>query len=97
MKEKSSNNHKLKVEKELIVKKEGKQMDFVLPPGTRFDDIYMDGPQVAQELNISKRVVRNIRASGKISFTNPFGKIFYYRQEIAAIMEAAKTAKRSGR
>ena len=69
-------------------------LELLLPPGTRFDDIYMDAPQIAQELHISKRVVRNIRMSGKLSYTNPFGKIFYYRQEIAAIMEAKKKPKR---
>lgn len=68
-------------------------MELLLPPGIKFDDIYMDAPQVAQELHISKRVVRNIRLSGKLSYTNPFGKIFYYRQEIAAIMEANKKAR----
>jgi hypothetical protein len=71
-----------------------KKTQFVLPPGVKFDDIYMDASQVAQELNISKRVVRNIRVSGKISHTNPFGKVFYYRQEIAAILEANKKTKR---
>ncbi len=49
---------------------------------------------MAQELNISKRVLRNLRVSGKMSYTNPFGKVFYYRQEIAAIMEASKKAKK---
>jgi hypothetical protein len=66
----------------------------VLPPGVKFDDIYMDASQVAQELNISKRVVRNIRISGKISYTNPFGKVFYYRQEIAALLELNKKNKK---
>jgi hypothetical protein len=69
-------------------------MKLILPPGLKFDDIYMDAPQVAQELNISKRVLRNVRVNGKISYTNPFGKVFYYRQEIAAIMEASKKAKK---
>jgi len=54
----------------------------------------MDAPQVAQELNISKRVLRNLRVSGKISYTHPFGKVFYYRQEITAIMEASKKTKK---
>jgi hypothetical protein len=71
-----------------------KNTKLVFPPGVKFDDIYMDASQVAQELNISKRVVRNIRVSGKISHTNPFGKVFYYRQEIAAILEANKKPKR---
>jgi len=71
-----------------------KHLKLVFPPGVKFDDIYMDASQVAQELNISKRVVRNIRVSGKLSYTNPFGKIFYYRQEIAATMEANKKIKK---
>lgn len=71
-----------------------KSTGFVLPSGVKFDDIYMDASQVAQELNISKRVVRNIRISGRISHTNPFGKVFYYRQEIAAILEANKKNKK---
>ena len=71
-----------------------KNLKLVFPPGVKFDDIYMDASQVAQELNISKRVVRNIRMSGKISYTNPFGKIFYFRQEIAGILEANKKPKR---
>lgn len=71
-----------------------KHLELLLPPGVRFDDIYMDAQQVTQELHISKRVVRNIRVSGRISYTNPFGKIFYYRQEIAAIMEANKKSKK---
>lgn len=79
----------------LTLKKDAvKYMELVLPLGVKFDDIYMDAPQVAQELNISKRVVRNIRMSGKISYTNPFGKVFYYRQEIAAIMEANKKLRK---
>lgn len=71
-----------------------KFLQLILPAGIKFDDIYMDASQVAQELNISKRVVRNIRLRGAISYTKPFGKIFYYRQEIAAIMEANKKSKK---
>ena len=71
-----------------------KYLQLLLPPGVKFDDVYIDASQVAQELHISKRVVRNIRIAGKISYTNPFGKIFYYRQEIAGIMEANKKPKK---
>ena len=77
-----------------IRKKTEIYLQLVLPPGVKFDDIYIDASQVAQELHISKRVVRNIRIAGKISYTNPFGKVFYYRQEIAGIMEANKKTKR---
>jgi hypothetical protein len=89
------NNSKSTSRPRRAIKKETERyLQFVLPAGVKFDDIYMDASQVAQELNISKRVVRNIRIAGKISYTNPFGKIFYYRQEIAGIMEANKKAKR---
>ena len=71
-----------------------KYLQLLLPPGVKFDDIYIDASQVAQELHISKRVVRNIRMAGRISYTNPFGKIFYYRQEIAGIMEANRKSKK---
>lgn len=77
-----------------IKKETERYLQFILPPGVKFDDIYMDASDVAQELHISKRVVRNIRIAGRISYTNPFGKIFYYRQEIAGIMEANKTSKK---
>lgn len=69
-------------------------LQLLLPPGVKFTDVYMDASDVAQELNISKRGVRNIRISGKISYTNPFGKIYYYRQEIAAVLEENKKPKR---
>jgi hypothetical protein len=67
-KNKTRITHKPASEKQIA-----KYKEMVLPPGVKFDDIYMDAPQVAQELNISKRVVRNIRMSGKISYTKPFG------------------------
>ena len=66
----------------------------LLPPGIKFNDIYMDASDVAIELKITKRLVRNMRASGKLSFTNPFGKIWYLRQEIAEILEANKKTRR---
>ncbi len=79
---------------EVITKRTQAYLQLMLPPGVKFDDVYIDASQVAQELHISKRVVRNIRVAGKISYTNPFGKIFYYRQEIASIMEAHKKPKK---
>ena len=66
----------------------------LLPPGTRLSDIYMDAAQVAQELNLSKRTVRNMRVSGKLSWTTLFGKVFYLRQEIAELMIANKMLKK---
>jgi hypothetical protein len=71
-----------------------KHLQLLLAPGVKFTDVYMDASDVAQELNISKRGVRNIRMSGKISYTNPFGKIYYYRQEIAAVLEENKKPKK---
>jgi len=71
-----------------------KHVDLLLPAGTKFNDIYMDASDVAIELNISKRLVRNMRVSVKISYTNPFGKIWYFRQEIAEILEANKKPRK---
>lgn len=64
------------------------EIEFHLPPGVKFGDIYMDAPQLAQELNFGKRTISNMRNSGKLSCTTLFGKLFYFRQEIAAILEA---------
>jgi hypothetical protein len=75
-------------------KSEKPEVLFLLPAGTKFSDIYMDACDVAIELKISKRLVRNMRASGKLSYTNPFGKIWYYRQEIAEILEVNKKRRR---
>ncbi|MEO8112520.1 MAG: helix-turn-helix domain-containing protein [Ginsengibacter sp.] len=61
-----------------------------LPAGTRFSDIYMDTQSVALELNFCKRTISNMRRSGKLSYTTLNGKIYYYRQEIAGMLEANK-------
>ena len=66
----------------------------LLPSGAVFSDIYMDASQVAQELNYGKRAVRNMRLRGVLSFTTLIGKLFYYRQEIAAILQANKVPKK---
>lgn len=73
----------------------GNKITFFLPPGVKFSDVYMDAPQVAEELHISKRTVSNMRTSGKVSFTTLFGKLFYFRQELAGIMVANKVIKKS--
>lgn len=57
-----------------------------LPPGTDLNDIFMDGQQVIQQLFIHKRTLLNWRTSGKISYTDEMGKIFYFKQELAAMM-----------
>jgi hypothetical protein len=95
MKKSEKNNNSMAPKSRLSVRNTTeKYLSLLLPPGIKFDDIYMDASQVAQELHLSKRIVRNIRIAGKISYTNPFGKVFYYRQEIAGIMEANKKSKK---
>ena len=65
------------------------EIKFILPPGTKLSDIYMDAQDLAQELKISKRVIYNLRRQEKISSTTlgP-GKKFFFRQEFAAILQA---------
>lgn len=65
-----------------------KEIIYNLPPGTCFSDIYMDTQSVALELNFCKRTISNMRRSGKLSHTPLNGKIYYFRQEIAGILEA---------
>lgn len=68
--------------------------DSVIPVGSKLDELYMDVQQVSLELNISKRTVRNLRKSGKLSYTRLNGKIFYFRQELVATLEANKVPKK---
>jgi hypothetical protein len=63
---------------------------FYLPPGARLSDVFIDGPQVIQELFIHKRTLSNWRKDGRITFTNRFGKIFYFKQEIARLLIEGK-------
>lgn len=93
-KDEKNNNRNIVQPIDVTGKKTVKHLQLILPPGVKFGDVYMDASDVAQELSISKRGVRNIRVSGKISYTNPFGKIYYYRQEIAAVLEANRKPKR---
>ncbi len=67
-----------------------KEIIYNLPAGIRFSDIYMDTQSVALELNFCKRTISNMRRSGKLSYTTLNGKIYYYRQEIAGMLEANK-------
>jgi hypothetical protein len=62
---------------------------FLLPPGVKFDDIYMDAQVVGTELKICKRIITNMRKAGKLSYTtlDTRGKIFYFRQEIASYLK----------
>ena len=67
------------------------EIQFFLPPGAKLSDIYMDAQDLAQELKIGKRVVYDLRRAGKLSFSTlgiSKGKIFYFRQEIAAILHS---------
>jgi hypothetical protein len=61
-----------------------------LPPGASLNDLVMDGAQVIQELFISKRTLLNWRSSGKISYTDELGKLYYFKQEIARILIAGR-------
>ena len=66
-----------------------KQTLFCLPPGVKLSDVYIDQQDVAQQLKLCKRVIRNMRAAGRLSYTylEERGKIFYFVQEIAAILK----------
>ena len=70
------------------------KFNLCIPPGTSLSDFFIDGSQVVQELFITKRTLLNWRGSGKVSYTDEFGKIFYFKQEIAAILLGSK--KRAG-
>lgn len=63
---------------------------FHIPPGVKFSDIYMDLQGACAELKVCKRIITNMRRAGKLSYTylDEKGKIYYFRQEIAAILQA---------
>ena len=67
-----------------------KESPFCLPPGVRLSDVYIDLQDVAQQLKLCKRVIRNMRAAGKLSYTylEERGKYYFFVQEIAAILKA---------
>ncbi len=64
-----------------------KKFIYHLPPGVRFDVMYMDGPQRNQELKYTLRTIRNMRKAGLLSYTTLHKRIYYFRQEIAAILK----------
>jgi excisionase family DNA binding protein len=66
----------------------------VIPAASKLNEVYMDVQQVAFELNISKRTIRNMRKSGKLSYTRLHGKLFYFRRELAEILEANKVPQK---
>lgn len=67
-----------------------KEVSFCLPPGVKLSDVYVDQQDVAQQLKLCKRAIRNMRVAGKLSYTflEERGKYFYLAQEIAAILKA---------
>lgn len=67
--------------------------EFIIPIGTQLSDFFIDGPQVISELMISKRTLMNWRAKGIISYTKNFGKIYYFKQEIAKILIEGREVK----
>src|SRR6185437_17018311 len=79
--------------KTILTTKRSRKSDFCIPSGSKLNEVYMDAQQVAFELNISKRTVRNMRKSRKLSSTTLYGKIFYYRRELEAILEANKVVQ----
>jgi hypothetical protein len=93
MRDKNENTN-LPIKRKRTVKNVRTESVLLLPSGAKFNDIYMDSSQVAQELNYGKRAVRNIRLRGALSYTTLTGKLFYYRQEIAAILQANKVPKK---
>jgi hypothetical protein len=83
-------NSKQEQPKEEVEKTLAKRFTLCLPPGTSLSDFFIDGSQVIQELYITKRTLLNWRSRGKISYTDRFGKIFYFKQEIATVLLEGK-------
>ncbi|MEO5650032.1 MAG: helix-turn-helix domain-containing protein [Ginsengibacter sp.] len=70
---------------------EGTEREFIfyIPPGYKLDDVYIDAQDVSEQLKVCKRVVTNLRKAGKLSYTTlDKGKIYYFKQEIAAQLKA---------
>jgi hypothetical protein len=82
------------VTKSVRITKQVKLNEVALPPGYTLSDLFMDGQQVMQELNITSRTLQNWRTTSKISYTKPFGKIYYFRQEIAGLLMKAKQSNK---
>ncbi|KAA9038725.1 helix-turn-helix domain-containing protein [Ginsengibacter hankyongi] len=57
-----------------------------LPPDFKLSDVFLDGQQVMQELNIKERTLQHYRTTGKISYSDSLGKIFYFKHEIARLL-----------
>jgi hypothetical protein len=71
-----------------------KEFVYCLPPGTKFDDVYMDALQIQQELKYCPRSIRNMREEGLLSYTIFHKRIYYLRQEIAGILVANTVMRR---
>jgi hypothetical protein len=65
-----------------------KEFMFYIPPGVKFDDIYMNAEMVAAELKTSVKTVHNMRKAGLLSYTLLNKSILYSRQEIAGMLKA---------
>ena len=63
---------------------------FYVPPGVSLSDIFIDGQEVMQQLNISSRTLQHYRTTGVLSYTDRFGKIWYFKQEIARMLIEGK-------
>ena len=61
-----------------------------LPPGAKLSDIFIDTEDLTTQLKFSKRTINNMRKSGQLShtFLVEKGKVFYFVQELAAILKA---------
>src|SRR5665213_847386 len=75
-----------RAEKSKSAKSLASKFSLYLPPGASLSDFFIDGSQVVQELFITKRTLLNWRSTGRISYSDEFGKIFYFKQEIARIL-----------
>ena len=65
-----------------------KEFMYVIPPGVKFNDIYMDVSDIYRELGYKPRTIYNMRDAGKLSTTTlNGGKPLFFRQEIAATLK----------
>ena len=65
-----------------------KEFMYVIPPGVKFNDIYMDVSDIYRELGYKPRTIYNMRDAGKLSTTTlNGGKPLFFREEIAAILK----------
>ena len=65
-----------------------------VPVNCKISDLFIDGQEVMQELNITERTLRHYRTTGKISYTDRFGKIFYFKLEILKLLFDGRKCKK---